>query len=146
MISNKHASCIKKTKRWELIEKQMSTQTSIYYLHNSISGCLQNGIWWKKILREEYNLQRLANPDVVERIVEKFHGNIQGNLPGRESEVQTNNNGWSQLKEAMIKSTSEFLGMKKEWSRGDGSINYAKQQFIGQWKALKITRCQTKMV
>lgn len=47
----------------------------------------------KKILREEYNLQRLANPEALERNVEKVHVNIHDNLSERESEVQTINNG-----------------------------------------------------
>jgi hypothetical protein len=37
----------------------------------------------KKIPREKYNLQRLADPEALERFVEKVHGNIQGNQPGR---------------------------------------------------------------
>lgn len=50
----------------------------------------------KKIPREKYNVQRLVDPEVLERFIEKVHGNIQRNQLGRKSEEQTVNSGWSQ--------------------------------------------------
>jgi hypothetical protein len=111
MISKRHASSIRKVKTY----RGADADSDHYLLFAQFN--LRLSTKWnmvKKIPREKYNLQRLSDPEALERFVEKVHENIQSNQPSRESEAHTVNSGWSQLKEAVIISASEALGIEKK--------------------------------
>lgn len=74
-----------------------------------------------------------------------MHDNIQGNQPGRESKAQTVNSGWSQLKEAVIISASEALGIKKRM-RQKSWFNQLYKEAIDKRNELRKTALQNPSI
>ncbi|XP_050439094.1 uncharacterized protein LOC126844740 [Adelges cooleyi] len=146
VINKRHASSIRKVRTYRGADADSDHYLLYHYLFAQFN--LRLSTKWnmvKKIPREKYNLQRLADPEALERFVGKVHGNIQGNQPGRESEAQTVNSGWSQLKEAVIISASETLSIGKRM-RQKSWFNQVCKEAIDKRNELRKTALQNPSI
>lgn len=73
MKSERHASCIRKVKIY-----RGATSDSVYYLLFAQFNLRLSTKWnlLKKKTREKYNIQRLEDPEVLKRFVERLKDNI----------------------------------------------------------------------
>lgn len=85
-MSKRHAGCVRKVRTYRGADSD-----SIHYLLFAQFNLRLFTKWnlLKKITREKYNIQKLEDPEVLKRFVQRLQNNIQTNQSKKIKETQT---------------------------------------------------------
>lgn len=128
IMSKIHLGCNQKVK----IYRKAGTDSDHYLLFKQFN--LRLSTKWhvvKKINKKKYNVQRLEDPGVLKRFVERLQENIWTNQSEKIKETRTIDSTWSYLKKQWSINFSKNVGIEKR-KRGwrIGSIMCAKKWLI----------------